>query len=117
MQTNLNLENVAEGDGAWVFKTRSQLNRKIRLQASLTGNKAKGSVDAVESELTTRPGYINRNGQQVLRATDIPGTDHNQRVYLLVCTKCRTEYGANGSDIFQRKCPACQGGSAGCLTA
>ena len=60
---------------------------------------------------TTEPGYTNRNGQVVVRATDLPGTDHAQRIYVLRCTKCRGEYGANGTDIFERKCPACQGGA------
>jgi len=27
--------------------------------------------------------------------------------------QCGHEYGANGSDIFQRKCPKCQGGKPG----
>ncbi len=34
-------------------------------------------------------------------------------VYVLQCGGCRHEYGANGSDIFQRRCPACQGGRPG----
>jgi hypothetical protein len=62
---------------------------------------------------TTMPGYINKNGQKVLRKTDEPGSDHNQRVYVLSCSKCGHEYGANGSDIWQRRCPACQGGAIG----
>jgi len=62
---------------------------------------------------TTDPGYVNRNGQTVVRATGEPGTDHHQRIYVLRCTHCTTEYGANGSDIHERKCPKCQGGKAG----
>jgi hypothetical protein len=62
---------------------------------------------------TTLPGYINRNGQRVVRATDLPGTDHGQRIYVLHCEHCGTDYGANGSDIFQRLCPSCQGGRPG----
>jgi hypothetical protein len=65
---------------------------------------------------TTAPGYINRNQQRVLRATDLSGTDHNQRVYVLHCELCGTEYGANGSDIFQRRCPTCQDGRPGLPT-
>ena len=41
------------------------------------------------------------------------GPDHGQSVYVLQCGECRHEYGANGSDIFQRRCPACQGGRPG----
>ena len=61
---------------------------------------------------TTAPGYHNRNGQTVVRSTGLAGTDHGQSVYVLQC-RCRHEYGANGSDIFQRHCPACQGGKPG----
>ncbi len=64
-------------------------------------------------KVTTEPGYTNRNGQVVIRGTDLPGTDHYQYIYVLRCGACGYEYGANGSDIFQRKCPNCQGGAPG----
>jgi len=60
---------------------------------------------------TTELGYRNRNGQVAIRGTDLPGTDHNQYVYGLCCGDCGPEYGANGSDIFQRNCPDSQGGA------
>jgi hypothetical protein len=62
---------------------------------------------------TTQPGYTNRNGQVVIRPTQLPGNDHLQFIYVLRCGGCDSEYGANGSDIFQRKCPSCQGGAPG----
>jgi hypothetical protein len=62
---------------------------------------------------TTKIGYTNRNGQVVVRHTDLLGTDHNQYVYVLRCNHCGQEYGANGSDIWLRKCPYCQGGAPG----
>jgi hypothetical protein len=62
---------------------------------------------------TTAPGYVNRNRQEVIRKTDLPGNDHAQRVYVLRCGACGMEYGVNGSGIYQSKCPACQGGAAG----
>jgi len=62
---------------------------------------------------TTERGFINRNGQEVIRRTDLMGTDHGQRVYALRCRSCGQEYGANGSDIHLRKCPRCQGGRSG----
>ncbi|TFI56451.1 hypothetical protein E2493_20150 [Sphingomonas parva] len=58
-------------------------------------------------------GYVNRNRQEVLRATGQPGNDHNQTIYVLRCGECGHEYGANGSDIFQRRCPEHDGGAAG----
>lgn len=62
---------------------------------------------------TTQIGFINRNNQEVIRRTKLPGNDHNQTVYELLCRKCANTYGANGSDIFQRRCPACDRGAAG----
>lgn len=62
---------------------------------------------------TTVPGYRNANGQSVVRATGLPGTDHLQYIYVLQCSHCQNEYGANGSDIHARKCPKCQGGAKG----
>lgn len=54
---------------------------------------------------TAKPGFINRNGQVVIRNTGKPGTDHGQSVYQLGCSGCGHVYGANGSDIFERRCP------------
>jgi hypothetical protein len=70
-------------------------------------------TDSKTGKKTTEPGYTNRNGQTVVRPTDLAGTDYGQRVYVLKCGSCRREYGANGSDIFQRRCPSCQGGKPG----
>lgn len=62
---------------------------------------------------TTQPGYVNRNSQVVIRGTGLSGTDHGQTVYQLGCSACGHVYGANGSDIHERKCPKCQGGQPG----
>jgi len=49
------------------------------------------------------------------RHTDIDPTaainDHHPRIYVLRCGTCGHENGANGSDIFQRKCPRHDGGA------
>jgi hypothetical protein len=68
---------------------------------------------AARGRSTTRIGYVNRNDQEVIRPTGKPGTDYGQYIYVLRCRTCRYEYGANGSDIFQRRCPAHDGGAAG----
>lgn len=64
---------------------------------------------------TTTIGYVNSNNQKVHGTRGIGGTDHGAFSYKLECLEpdCGCEYGANGSDIFQRKCPRCQGGSKG----
>ena len=56
---------------------------------------------------TTNPGYKNRNSQVVREKTSWAGTDHNQMICILRCEKCGFSYGANTSDVFQRKCPNC----------
>ena len=67
----------------------------------------------VGNQETTSIGYVNRNSQTEVRKTNLPGNDHNQFVYVLRCALCGQEYGANGSDIFQRRCPAHDGGAEG----
>ena len=62
---------------------------------------------------TTTPGFVNKNGQVVIYNTGLGGTDHLQKIYKLGCSRCGHVYGANGSDIFERKCPACQDGEPG----
>ena len=54
---------------------------------------------------TTRSGFENRNGQIVAMPTSKSGTDHNQYMYILRCKHCGTVYGANGTDIWERRCP------------
>jgi hypothetical protein len=61
----------------------------------------------------TGPGFVNHHGQEVVRRTDRPGTDHVQYVYELRCQRCGHRYGANGSDTHLRKCPSCLGGRPG----
>jgi hypothetical protein len=65
------------------------------------------------SGITTRIGFVNPNDQEVIRPTRKPGTDHGQYVYVLRCRGCGNEYGANGSDIWLRRCPAHDGGAPG----
>ena len=63
----------------------------------------------------TNPGSVNRNGQVNLGPTKPlrPGSDYGQYVYVMHCPECTCNYGANGSDIWQRRCPCHQGGESG----
>ena len=72
-----------------------------------------GRTKPMKPSPTTCTGYVNRNGQVVVRNTGAPGNDNNQHVYQLACSHCGHTYGANGSDIHERKCPHCQNGSKG----
>lgn len=65
------------------------------------------------SERTTDIGYENLNEQSVVRRTDLPGSLSGQKVYVLNCSRCGVHYGANGSDIYLRRCPDCMGGPPG----
>ena len=67
------------------------------------------------SSPTTRIGFINRNNQRCAGTRRVPGNDHVQFAYRMECLQpgCGEVYGANGTDIFQRKCPRCQAGAAG----
>jgi len=71
--------------------------------------------ERIEGKGTTRAGFINPNQQQNLGPMQPPieGTDYGQYVYIIQCTCCGLIYGANGSDIWERKCPKCQGGKPG----
>ena len=67
------------------------------------------------STASTTIGYINRNNQKNHGTRGVAGTDHEQLAYRLECQQngCGCVYGVNGTDIFQRKCPDCQGGNPG----
>jgi len=61
----------------------------------------------------TEIGYFNPNGQQCGGHCGVEGTDNNQYAYKTECTYCGYVYGSNGSDMYERKCPQCQGGAPG----
>jgi hypothetical protein len=66
-----------------------------------------------KSKGTTQIGYVNRNDQEVIRPTGKLGSDYGQYIYVLRCRACGHEYGANGSDIFLRRCPNHDRGAVG----
>ena len=59
----------------------------------------------------TVAGYMNRNNQVNLGRTNMRGTNPTNWLYQMRCQECLHEYYANGSDIHEKKCPACQGGT------
>jgi hypothetical protein len=58
------------------------------------------------------PGTVNTKRQLVIRDSGVIN-DHQQTVFILRCGDCGYEYGAQGCDVFERKCPRCQGGRGG----
>lgn len=59
---------------------------------------------------STETGYVNKNNQRNNGKTNIAGTDYGQWFYDMECLNCGHKYHANGSDVWLRKCPNCQGG-------
>ena len=90
-----------------VYNSTRSPNTQVKEDYELRSNKPK-SIER---------GRINRNGQRNLGRFEPlqKGTDHCQYIYIMQCTKCGNIYGANGSDVFQRKCPQCQNGCPGLL--
>ena len=75
---------------------------------------------------STTPGYLNPQGQRVIRRVRPSDIFKGQYIYELRCersksdgTLCGHHYGANGCDILGagagngRSCPECQGGKPG----
>lgn len=62
---------------------------------------------------TVKKGKINKNQQRCCGTLGVPGTDHNAVAYKMECMLCGFVYGANSGDVFERKCPNCQGGKPG----
>lgn len=62
---------------------------------------------------TTKPGTVNTKSQKVIGETGESGNTAGQRAYEMQCMLCKFKYRANGADVWQRKCPRCQGGRPG----
>ena len=58
----------------------------------------------------TRIGTLNPHHQLVLGTRGSLGNDHCQSSSWVRCLLCGADYGANGSDLSHRRCPACQDG-------
>lgn len=59
---------------------------------------------------STVTGFINKHNQKNNGRSDEPGTDNLQWFYNIECLDCGYTYKANGSNIYEKKCPKCQGG-------
>ncbi len=53
---------------------------------------------------------LNKNNQELLRKTEIKGTDANSYIWILKCRQCKYIYGCDSTDHWERKCPKCQNG-------
>ncbi len=73
-------------------------------------NKSTAGNATNDKNKTTTIGYINKNNQKNIEKTNLPGNHYNQKLYRMECQICKIKYFANGSDIWEKKCPVCQGG-------
>jgi hypothetical protein len=85
-------------------------NDKKNIKVDMTKNSV--IMNQTSNMKSTENGFINKNNQRNNGRTDTPGTDNMQWFYDMECLDCGFKYRANGSDIWQRKCPKCQGGRA-----
>ena len=72
-----------------------------------------GKAPRVERNPAACIGYVNRNGQVVVRNTDLRNPDRNHSIFNLACSHCGHVYGSYGSAIVECQCPKCQGGTPG----
>ncbi|WP_191569649.1 hypothetical protein [Paracoccus yeei] len=79
---------VAQVEG-WILGVPWAPTKKAKPTAKPTAKVGRGRSGGK----TTKAGYVNKNGQEVLQATDLPGNDHNQVVYVLRCGSCGHRYG------------------------
>lgn len=107
----------------WIIAVSIVVLVAIKLWNKISDSSAKSVVTDEDEKLitekeempimkTTETGYINKNNQRNNGRTDKAGTDFGQWYYAMECLNenCGHKYYANGTDIWQRKCPKCQGG-------
>ncbi len=81
-------------------------DKGLKIRVSRTKEEKENMPEAKSTDI----GYVNKNNQRNNEITSHEGTDNNQYFYEMECLNCGHKYYANGTDIWQRKCPACQGG-------
>lgn len=81
-------------------------DKGLKIRVSRTKEEKENMPEAKSTDI----GYVNKNNQRNNGITSHEGTDNNQYFYEMECLNCGHKYYANGTDIWQRKCPACQGG-------
>jgi len=70
-------------------------------------------MDRKKRQDLTTPGSINRNGQRVEGFLREDPKNPLSEIYRVACTLCAYHYAAYSSDLWHRKCPACQDGKEG----
>jgi flagellar biogenesis protein FliO len=99
-------EDSANEELSKMSESLSQKGLKLKVTKSTSDN----TEDFSKAINSTDTGFINKNNQRNNGKTNQQGTDYNQFFYEMECLNCGHIYHANGSDIWLRKCPSCQGG-------
>ncbi len=111
------LDNQDTGQGWWTFLLQGDDASGPWVEeeehASLPEGVPGDADSALDETGSTRTGTVNKHGQMVMGTRGIAGSEHLQRAFKMFCTHCYLNYGANGSDVWLRKCPRCQGGAPG----
>ena len=76
---------------------------------AVTGYDLLGHMSANDSEQSVSF----EHNQECLGTRGVYGNRNDQISYKMRCLKCHNEYGANGCDVWERRCPECQNGSRG----
>ena len=93
-------------DRKFAEMSRLLSDKGLKIRVSRTKEGKENMPEAKSTDI----GYVNKNNQRNNGITPHEGTDNNQYFYEMECLNCGHKYYANGTDIWQRKCPACQGG-------
>ena len=91
-------------------KRSTEMQQNFYTMDQIMETREKLLIQEEETEVmkTTETGYVNKNNQRNNGKTDIPGTDYGQWFYEMECLECGHKYHANGSNIYEVKCPDCQ---------
>ena len=95
---------------------RHTIERMARRQERIETHLCDHLMEEEEPDMAwTATGLVNRNGQINLGCPEPPryGSDRFQYVFVMHCPECDRNYGTDGIDMFERRCPYHQGGIAG----
>lgn len=98
------IKNKKRNEVEWIVDSMGDVSAKQEQETSF-------QKEEVRAMSTTEVGYINKNNQRNNGRTDKPGTDYGQWFYEMECLECGHKHLANGSNIYEKKCPNCQGKS------
>ncbi|MBQ7954161.1 MAG: hypothetical protein IJ282_00265 [Lachnospiraceae bacterium] len=104
------IKNKKRNEVEWIVDSMGDVSAEQEQETSF-------QKEEVRDMSTTEVGYINKNNQRNNGRTDKPGTDYGQWFYEMECLECGHKYHANGSNIYEKKCPNCQGKSKDKSTA